>query len=123
MRLFDDIREVAKDPAARAQILPLTQRLGLRIGLQFIDGIKGQKRRVRRLAGGLVTFCDSPFPGNEGNGPRHDTPPHRSCEDAQDRQNAKEASDGKRVPPEACRSETCPQEGVSFTKGNRGDWI
>ena len=123
MRLFDDIREVAKDPAARAQILPLTQRLGLRIGLQFIDGIKGQKRRVRRLAGGLVTFADSPFPGNEGNGPRHDTPPHRSCEDAQDRQNAKEASDGKRVPPEACRSETCPQEGVSFTKGNRGDWI
>jgi hypothetical protein len=33
LRLFDDIRRVASDPAARAQILPLVQRLGLRIGL------------------------------------------------------------------------------------------
>jgi hypothetical protein len=32
-------------------------------------------------------------------------------------------SGGSCVPPEACQSRNCPQEGVSFTKVSRGDWI
>ncbi len=46
--LLDDIRRVAHDPAARARVLPLMQRLGLRIGLRFVDAAK-KTRRVRRL--------------------------------------------------------------------------
>ena len=135
LRLFDDIQQVAKDPDARARILPLARRLGLRIGLQFVDGIKGEKRRVRRLVGGFLTFADSPFPNCERRIPRRDDPgsdrscgaressPPGHCEDAKNRKTAKETSDGKRMPSEACRSETCPQEGVSSTKRSRGDWI
>ena len=36
LHLLEDIRRVSDDPAARSQIPPLMQRLGLRIGLQLL---------------------------------------------------------------------------------------
>jgi len=131
--LFDDIRRIVRDPAARSQVVPLLTRLGLRIGLRFVDAAK-RTRRVRRLAGGLMAFGDSPFPGEEedGSGCHHAVSDHpqevgsdprrQKSEDAQDRQPEKEKSDGKCMPPDGCRSETCLLEVVSFTKGSRGDW-
>jgi DNA invertase Pin-like site-specific DNA recombinase len=126
LRLLDNIRQVAQNPTARAQILPLVQRLGLRIGLQFADAVKGKKRRVRRLVGGLLSFGDSPFPGHTGH--LHpcegaDGLIQRHCDDTQDRPTTESVSGGNWVPSEAGRSKNCPQEGISFTKGSRGDWI
>ena len=133
--LLDEIRQVVGDPAARAQILPLVQRLKLYIGLRFVEGVKGEKRRVRRLAGGVLAFGDSPFPGRDGHGPDRGHPrqtphfgenngsPRRGCENAQDRPNTEKVSGSELALPETGRSKTCPQEGVSFTKGSRGDWI
>jgi DNA invertase Pin-like site-specific DNA recombinase len=134
MRLFDDIRQVASDPAARAQVLPLVQRLKLWIGLHFAGVIKGKKRRVRRLAGGVLTFGPMPTPaGHPGsqsylaNSAERDDPRSRPeadmCEDAKNALNSETISGSGLLLPETHRRETRPQEGVSFTKGNRGDWI
>jgi hypothetical protein len=130
LRLLDDIRRISRDPAARAEVQPLMQRLGLKVGLRFVDAVK-KTRRVRRLAGGMLVFGDAPFPNNDGTGPScspaGDTPPNNGnanllphrCEDAQDRNYRKRNSGSKCMPPEEFRSETRPQEGVSFTKGSR----
>ena len=122
MRLLDDIRQVATDPAARTQILPLLRRVGLRIGLRFVDGIKGKKRRVRRLAGGVLALGTAALPGSAGadDGGR---PPIDGCKNDWDGENWKSTSEGSLLLAEAHRPELCPQEGVSFTKGSRGDWI
>jgi hypothetical protein len=61
---------LAKAPATRSQVLPVVQRLGMRVGLRFVGGVKGRTRQVRRLAGGVLSFADSPFPDqgrDEGN--------------------------------------------------------
>jgi hypothetical protein len=60
--LLDDLTRITSDPAARAEINPLLQRLGLRIGLSFGSVIKGKKRVVRRLLSGRTVFGDGPLP-------------------------------------------------------------
>ena len=133
LNLLDDIQQIVRDPAARAEILPLLQRLGLKVGLQFVDAVK-TTRHVRHLAGGMIVFDDANFPTKGGTDPTSDspagnTPPNSGdtrlqpcrCEDRKDRNPKTENSDGKCMPPEVFRSETCPKEGVSFTKDSRGD--
>jgi hypothetical protein len=39
LSLLDNIRQVATDQSVRPAILPLVQRLGVRIGLRFVGGI------------------------------------------------------------------------------------
>jgi hypothetical protein len=41
---------------ARAQISPLLEKLGVRLGLTFTEAIKGRKRKVRKLVGGVMAF-------------------------------------------------------------------
>jgi hypothetical protein len=60
--LLDDMTRITGDPAARAEVYPLLQRLGLRIGLTFISVVKGKKRIVQRLASGRMVFGDGPLP-------------------------------------------------------------
>jgi hypothetical protein len=62
LALLDDVARVTADQASRAQINPLLQRLGLRIGLTFGDAVKGKKRVVRRLVGGRMVFGNTPLP-------------------------------------------------------------
>ena len=64
MKLFAQIERVAEDPAARAEIRPLLASLGLWIGLEFENGIKGKKREIRILRGGIMTLGseDPPVP-------------------------------------------------------------
>lgn len=136
MSLLGEIRRVAEDEHARADILQLTQRLGVRIGLRFVDAVKGRKRHVRRLVGGVIIFGNVPFPadGNDGGGqggsPRGPQGPcgplgpnENECELGKNRLDTKKASRGSELPLEAGRSETCPREGVSITKGSRGERI
>jgi hypothetical protein len=131
--LLDDIRQVAGDPASRAQVLSMAQRLKMWIGLHFVEGTKGKKRRVRRLAGGVLAFGEMPVPNEHQDPQGHPTKggrvgiKHRSiagvCEDAQDGASSKRASGSNLLLPEARVRECCPQEVVSFTKDSRGDWI
>jgi DNA repair exonuclease SbcCD ATPase subunit len=60
--LLDDIERITADPNARAEINGLLVRLGMWVGLSFLEGIKGKKRKVRRLASGVITFGDPPLP-------------------------------------------------------------
>jgi hypothetical protein len=60
--LLDDWTRITSDPAARAEVNPLLQRLGLRIGLTFGSVVKGNKRVVQRLASGRMVFGDGPLP-------------------------------------------------------------
>ena len=62
MGLMDDIGRVASDESARAEVRGLLAVLGLRIGLTFGDAVKGRKRKVRRLLGGVMVFGDTALP-------------------------------------------------------------
>jgi len=131
MSLLDDIRQIAGDLESRAQVLSLAQKLELWIGLQFAEGIKGKKRRVRLLAGGVLAFGAMPVPSRPPGS--QENPPQRvycnaTCrpgagerEDGQIAVNSKNASGSSLLLPEASVRESCRQEGVSFTKGSRGD--
>ncbi len=55
MNLLDEIRDVAQNAEARSRIAPALCKLGFEVGLRFVDGIKGNARRVRRLVGGVVS--------------------------------------------------------------------
>lgn len=56
MKLLAQIEQVVADPTARAEIHPLLKTLGLWIGLDFENGIKGTKRELRILRGGIMTL-------------------------------------------------------------------
>lgn len=53
---LDRIEELLKSPVARNEIRGLVNDLGIWIGLNFVEAVKGKKRTVRRLAGGVITF-------------------------------------------------------------------
>lgn len=62
MGLLDNIERITQDHEARAEINPLLESLGLRIGLTFGSVVKGKTRAVRRLLGGVMAFGESPLP-------------------------------------------------------------
>ena len=62
LSLFDDLERVTADSTARAQISPLLEKLGVRLGLTFTEAIKGRKRKVRKLVGGVMAFGGHPLP-------------------------------------------------------------
>jgi len=122
--LLDQIRHVTENDNARATIPPILERLGLRIGLNFVEATKGKKRRVRRLAGGLIAFGDTLRPGDSAPNCGGDDPTT-----GQDRKQdtKKPQKKGKAAPTddfpsiEAADSQKCHGEGISFTKGSRDD--
>jgi hypothetical protein len=73
---LDDVARITSDPAERAEIQPLLERLGLRIGLRFQPAVKGTKRVVQKLVSGRMVFGDGPLPvplfgkNNVENGPQ-----------------------------------------------------
>ncbi len=62
LSLLDDICRIAQDDRARAEVNPLLRKLGMWLGLTFDSTIKGEKRLVRRLVGGMMTFGDRKLP-------------------------------------------------------------
>lgn len=111
MDLFDDIVRVTSDPDARADIQRLLNDLGLHVGLNFVEAIKGKKRKVRKLASGVIAFDNKlldPEPNcGDGRHGREDSPVDRR----------------ETTPTSASRSAKRHPESVSFTKGNRGGQI
>lgn len=62
LSLLSDVTRITSNPEARAALNPLFIRLGLRVGLNFGNAIKGKQRIVRRLLSGVMTFGDTPLP-------------------------------------------------------------
>jgi hypothetical protein len=60
--LLDEIERLSSDEAARTEVNPLLESLGVRIGLTFGGTIKGKKRVVRRLLGGVMVFGGAALP-------------------------------------------------------------
>lgn len=81
MKLFDDLERVTEDPDARADIQPLLTDLGLNVGLNFVEAIKGKKRKVRKLASGVIAsdnkLIDQQPDGGGGRHGRKDSPMDR----------------------------------------------
>ena len=46
---LEDIQRIASSPEARLEIREMLQELGCRVGLSFIETIKGKKRPIRKL--------------------------------------------------------------------------
>ena len=112
MSLPEKIGRVATDDEARADIQPLLKQMGLNVGLRFDEAVKGKKRNVRRLVGGVVTFGDRLL--------------HQAYSRGEDHHGRKEPNDGQdqelpRVA--ASQAGNNRREGISFTKVNRGDRI
>jgi hypothetical protein len=108
MGLLDRLRDLTSNPALRAGIPRLVKDLDLYIGLNFAEAIKGQKRRVRRLTGGVITFGDPPRAKQIKCLPAGGTP-KSGCSEVS--------------PVSATRPVKCHPEGISSTKVNRGDRI
>lgn len=130
LRLFADIRRVATNPDARADILPLVQKLGLRLGLNYVEATKGKNRKIRRLAGGELHFGDRllPFQGHRRPRPAGADVPGCDPSKPQPSQNIKETTGAQSpVDPNPLQvnllTTNAPQESISFTKVSRGDWI
>ena len=148
MAILDDTQRITSDPAARREINPLLRRLGVRLGLYFTDAKKGQKRRVRKLTGGVMVFGDKGLPvppygvsnrdsvnghfagyrRDPRNGPAAREPSHRGSgnDPASSRLITPPPGPGRDAGhQEAGRYRLLKRhrEGVPFTKVNRGDRI
>ncbi|MEM8864521.1 MAG: recombinase family protein [Planctomycetota bacterium] len=62
MSLLGNLECVLSDAEARVAFRELMERLNVRVGLYFSDAIKGKKRIVRRLTGGVIAFGEAELP-------------------------------------------------------------
>ncbi len=62
LELLKNFEVILKDPTARGQLQSYFERLGLRIGLNFKEGRKGPKRKVRVLSGGMLVLNNRELP-------------------------------------------------------------
>jgi hypothetical protein len=135
MQLLEQLELAMTDPPARRQLTALIRQLNLWLGLEFAEAIKGKKRRVRKLVRGVLTFDenDLPVPPYGGDNIPDDNTDHNQPEGAPgcSKSPPSEARNGDRKGIEytdaahiGVGGETeCRQEGISFTKVIRGDWI
>src|SRR5262249_42585253 len=149
MGLLDDVTRITTEPAARAEVNPLLQRLGVWIGLRFGTEVKGKKRKVQKLRSGRMTFGDRALPvplfgkdhiegGPHGCACARPTLPESSQDEgfegdvfcADGEAESERTEGGDRTPPSATHGPCDPfpsrdsqPEGISITKVSRGDWI
>ena len=134
---LNDIQLIASNADARLEIRTMLSELGCRVGLSFVDAIKGKKRTVRKLAGGIIVFGDQDLPvklhGKDRVGPcdgnpditERDNQNHNAEGPGSSGPSAKDNSiDGNGLPssPDVFPTK-CYQEDISITKVNRADRI
>jgi hypothetical protein len=112
MTLFDRMESVTRDSSARTDLKAVFDDLNLQIGLYFVEGLKGTKRKVRILNSGIVVTGGQPLPVKPY-GKDYIAPPKLGCEEPTVSVNRPDRSKSAEV--------RNPLEGVSFTKINRGD--
>lgn len=134
LQLFDDIRSLGDDESSRLAFRDLADRMGIHIGLWFGPAIKGRKRVVRRLLGGVTKFGDEELPVPLFGSQRIDGQSKPCGEPGGDENRAtmkdhcsqagvvtaSEASASQAAPPGPSDSR---QEGNSYTMVSRGDMI
>lgn len=131
MRLFEEITALTEDEASRLKIGEIVRRIGLWIGLNYAAGIKGTKRQVRVLQGGIMTFGNEELPvrlfGNQRLDPNggaqtvdggHDVRTEEDCVQTQLGVVSASGPNPEAAPPGPFE---CRQEGISYTKVSRGD--
>jgi Recombinase len=114
MALLDDLRRVVVYDGSRAQVSGLFDRLGIRIGLHFVDATK-KARHVRRLAGGVLAMGNANFTKGGGNNGDGEVPFRTGEKDL--------AAQLGQLPALASAHNKTPREEISCTKVNRGDRI
>ncbi len=57
-----NLQRIASSLEGRTESRAMLDELGCRIGLGFVGAIKGKKRSVRKLAGGIIVFGDGELP-------------------------------------------------------------
>ena len=141
MTFVENLLRVCDDRSARAELQPILKKLGLWIGLDFTSALKGKKREVRRLTGGLFAFGTKNLPVplfGRDQVPQNDIDHGQSSEVQLRTEEISHAAvsltdPGSPLAPDTnaeallSRRRLGPtlrhQEAVSFTKVNRGDWI
>lgn len=132
MNLLDQFKQVLADPNARQQLIDMIKLLNMRAGLNFVEGIRGTKQKIRRLAGGALYFGSTPLPI-----PLHGKDNCQSRLGFEENRNQREGSpallpkitkavgseDFTSPPTASVEVPLCRHEGVSFTKVSRGDRI
>ena len=128
--LLDDVDRITSDPQARADVNPLLVRMGVCLGLFFTEAIKGKTRKIRKLVGGVMTFGDAPLPvrphgkdNREDDGVRKGVPSEETDEDRDDAE--AHGAAGKGAPGVSVPTALgfCGREGISVSKGGRGERI
>jgi hypothetical protein len=135
VELFSSIEKLSGDESSRLKMAELVKNMGLYIGLNFVAGVKGTKRQVRVLQGGLITFGVQGLPvplfgdrrvgdpvkpiALEGGTPEGSTTDTMDCVIAQQ---GVVSADGHDAPPAAPSGLIVSREGgISYTKLSRGD--
>ena len=135
LQLVEQFKRVATDQLARDSISPLLEKFGIRLGLNFGQGIKGKKREVRQLLGGVMTFGRTPLPvpihGADNRDDEHSGYSNSKSQTAEECVDIKSShriaglapitGDGSQAP--ATSGNDRQHEGVSFTKVSRDDRI
>ena len=129
MSLIMRLDRVIEDPTARSDIGSLLAELQLWIGLDFADAVKGQKRIVRRLSGGVIVFGEENLPVRlHGNNSLVEKEENQTTEAVKTRSNSQDSITADSQASDEKSSLPCPsvltkhhQESISFTKVNRGD--
>ena len=114
MALFDDLRRAVHDDVSRGQMPGLFDRLGIRIGLHFVDAVK-KTRHVRRLAGGVLAMGNAHLMKGENSYADGQVPSRPQALDL--------AAQLGQLPALAAAYNKAPREEISSTKVNRGDRI
>jgi hypothetical protein len=137
LSILKDIQRLAGHPEARLEIRNLLSQLGCRVGLSFVEAIKGKERVVRKLAGGIIVLGHGELPvpvhGKDAlDGDPVMEHPHQVSSLPNKVKQTEEASAPVQRGSAAATSLTdvdcllpcdSSQRDVSFTKVSRADWI
>ncbi|HNO78848.1 MAG TPA: recombinase family protein [Phycisphaerae bacterium] len=134
MALLNQLETVTSDLPARREFAVLLRKLNLWLGLEFAEGVKGKKRRVQKLVGGVITFDENQLPvppfgedhvDDNGRGAIPPLEP-QGKEKSGNRENPTQCGDmiGKKKARNVAGDSVESQiEGISITKVNRGERI
>jgi hypothetical protein len=134
LSILEDISQVMTPEKSRLEIKSMLSSLGLRVGLNFMEAIKGKKRKVRKLMSGVIVFGDGELPvrvhgkdrvdgGDSCTGKKPSCCQSGSVEKDSVGQGGCESAgrDDCSSPSANTRPDLCHREGISFTKVSRAD--